>query len=300
MTLLLYSLQFVIKVLRFNVHGQKLRHKQIYIRLFLLLLALVHDFITWLDLEVLLVLWQMFRHRWRSYILIGMCWFDWRAVFIISIKCCIAASCINCLEKVVQSAVISHWLNKLVFTWNIVEVLHSESCSNPLLLSTLHINLLFVVWNWKLLRKSWLNSCLWSFVGLGQICKCLQFLWRPIIEFREVLRFHLIDGNLLWLWIHLSLERIIWWCRLWWVLPISRIWWMITPTSRLLKLRKLCWLRQSYIWILGCFCVDWIILFWIFWPRLIRLSVCSCTVEVWAPSSFVRQSHSWRKACIEV
>ena len=300
MTLLLNSLQFVIKILRFNVYGQKLRHKQINTWFFLLLLAFIHDFISWLELEVFLVLWQIFRDRGRSYILIGECWFDWGAVFIISIKRCIAASCINCLEKVVLSTVLSNWLNKLVLVGNVVEVLHCESCPNSLLLSTLHINFLFVIWNWKLLRKSWLDSCLWSFVGLGQICKGLQFLRWPTIKFCEVLGLHLIDCNLLWLWIHLSLKCIIWWCRLRWILPISCIWWMITPASRLLKLRKLGWLWQSYVWILWCFCIDWIILFWVIWPRLIRLSVCSCTIEVWAPSSFVSQSHSWRKACIEV
>ena len=159
---------------------------------------------------------------------------------------------------------------------------------------------LLAIWDWKLFGKSRLYSCLWSFMGSCQISKGLQLFGGAAIKIWQILRLNLMHDHLLWLWMHLPFQSIIWWRRLRGVLSVSCIRRKITSACWLPELGKLCRLRLSNIWILRSFGVYWIILFWVFWPRLIGQCKGCYTVEVWTPTSLVAESHCWWEACIIV
>ena len=298
MALFLHLLQFIIQIFLFQIDRKKTWHEQIHACLFFLLLASIHSITKWmLLLKMLLVLWKVLRYRWiHKKIRVG--WFDRSPISILFFKCCGTAPSIKWLIDKVVCTLASDWLDELLLIWSIVKVLHCKACPYSLLHPNMLMICLLVIWDWKLLGKSWLYSCLWSFMCSCQVSKCLQLLRGTSIKIWQILWLNLMDDHLLWLWMHLPFQSVIWWRRLRRVLSVSCIGRKIASTCWLSELGELCWLRLSNIWILWSFCVHWIILFWVFWSRLIWQCKCCCTVEVWTSTSLVTESHCRWKTCI--
>ena len=300
MALFLHLLQFVIQILLFQVNRKKTWHEQVHACLFFLLLASIHSVANWMKLlEMFLVLWKMLRYG-RIHKKIRVSWFNRGPISVLFFKCRSTAPCVKWLIDKVVRTFASDWLDKLLLTWGIIKVLHRWACPDSLLNPNMLIICLVAIWYWKLFRKSWLYSCLWSFMGSCKISKGLQLFRWMAIKIWQILGLNLMDDHLLWLWMHLPFQSVIWWRRLRRVLSISSIRRKIAPACWLSELGKLCRLRLSNIWILRSFCVYWIVLFWVFWPRLIGQCKCCCTVKVWTPTSFVAESHCRWEACIIV